>query len=112
MLIVMLRSGFVPLAASRAGGGKNSSPKPAVSDTSLLVMTMAATQVILTVSAITSYHVQIINRISSGYPVWYWWLARSLGGTKTASLGANFVVFMIMYAAIQGALFASFLPPA
>ncbi|RJE25289.1 hypothetical protein PHISCL_02378 [Aspergillus sclerotialis] len=28
--------------------------------------------------AFTSYHVQIINRISSGYPVWYWYIASQL----------------------------------
>ncbi|KAJ8129335.1 hypothetical protein O1611_g4297 [Lasiodiplodia mahajangana] len=73
---------------------------------------MALTQLILTGLAITTYHVQIITRISSGYPLWYWWLARLLSDSKTAGTGRNIVLFMIMYASVQGALFSSFLPPA
>ncbi|KAI1757916.1 GPI mannosyltransferase 2 [Xylaria castorea] len=73
---------------------------------------MALTQLILTALAITTYHIQIITRISSGYPLWYWWLANLLSHSETAGTGKNVVLFMIMYASIQGALFASFLPPA
>ncbi|KAI5918163.1 GPI mannosyltransferase 2 [Camillea tinctor] len=73
---------------------------------------MAASQIVLTALAITNYHIQIITRISSGYPSWYWWLAGLLGNNSTSRLGGNIVIFMIMYAGIQGALFASFLPPA
>ncbi|KAI1419852.1 GPI mannosyltransferase 2 [Xylaria sp. FL1777] len=73
---------------------------------------MALAQLILTVLAITTYHIQIITRISSGYPLWYWWLANLLSDSKTAGTGKNVVMFMIMYASIQGVLFASFLPPA
>ncbi|KAI8635522.1 glycosyltransferase family 76 protein [Xylariaceae sp. FL1651] len=77
-----------------------------------LLRSMASTQVILTALAITSYHIQIITRLSSAYPVWYWWLATQLSRNKTAGFGQNVVLFMVMYASIQGALFASFLPPA
>ncbi|KAI0433776.1 GPI mannosyltransferase 2 [Xylaria sp. FL1042] len=73
---------------------------------------MALAQLILTAFAITTYHIQIITRISSGYPLWYWWLANLLSDSQTASTGGNIVMFMIMYASIQGVLFASFLPPA
>ncbi len=73
---------------------------------------MALVQLVLGALAITTYHVQIITRISSGYPLWYWWLANLLSDSKTAGTGKNVVMFMIMYASIQGALFASFLPPA
>lgn len=77
-----------------------------------LVWCLALAQTVLAVLALTSYHVQIITRISSGYPVWYWWLAASLVNGKDSRLGNGIVVFMVMYASIQGALFASFLPPA
>lgn len=77
-----------------------------------LIRSMASAQLLLTVLAITNYHTQIITRISSGYPLWYLWLANQLSHDKTAGFGKNFVIFMVMYAGIQGALFASFLPPA
>ncbi|KAI1342967.1 GPI mannosyltransferase 2 [Xylariaceae sp. FL0016] len=73
---------------------------------------MASAQLILTALAITTYHIQIITRISSGYPLWYWWLASKLSSKEKARFGGQVVVFMVMYAGIQGALFASFLPPA
>lgn len=78
----------------------------------LVVRSMAFVQVLLVVLAFTSYHVQIITRLSSGYPAWYWWVAATLKNAKTRDMGSGFVVFMVMYAMIQGVLFASFLPPA
>ncbi|KAI1118189.1 GPI mannosyltransferase 2 [Nemania sp. NC0429] len=81
-------------------------------DLAALLRSMASVQLILTATAITNYHVQIITRVSSGYPLWYWWLANLLSDGRTAGTGKNIVLFMIMYASIQGALFASFLPPA
>ncbi|GKT50994.1 GPI mannosyltransferase 2 [Colletotrichum spaethianum] len=81
-----------------------------------LVFSMAAAQVLLAVMAITTYHVQIITRIASGYAVWYWWAAGCLlddsADGKRRHLGGKIVTFSVMYAAIQGVLFASFLPPA
>jgi phosphatidylinositol glycan class V len=76
-----------------------------------LIKSAAIGQVLLALLAVTSYHVQIITRISSGYPLWYWWLASVLSGRKT-SVGKAVLMFMVMYASIQAALFASFLPPA
>lgn len=78
----------------------------------LIVRSMVFAQVLLVVMALTSYHVQIITRLSSGYPAWYWWLAACLRSSKTRAMGSGIVVFMIMYASIQAVLFASFLPPA
>ncbi|KAG8157562.1 hypothetical protein KVR01_012604 [Diaporthe batatas] len=78
----------------------------------LVVRSMIFAQVLLVVMAFTSYHVQIITRLSSGYPAWYWWLAACLRSPKTRGMGSGLVVFMIMYASIQAVLFASFLPPA
>lgn len=78
----------------------------------LFVRALAATQTILAVLAVTNYHVQIISRLSSGYPVWYWWVAACLMDKKRQRLGYGIVMFVTMYAGIQGGLFASFLPPA
>lgn len=78
----------------------------------LLVRTLAATQTFVALLAITNYHVQIINRLASGYLVWYWWIASHILDEKKGGLGSATVVFFVMYAGIQGCLFASFLPPA
>lgn len=109
----MMRSGLDTLfprheVASARGSGVYQLP----SDASLFIGAMAVSQVILTTLAITTYHIQIITRIASGYPLWYWWLAGQLGHSATVKFGGGVVVFMVMYASIQGALFASFLPPA
>ncbi|OCL02726.1 glycosyltransferase family 76 protein [Glonium stellatum] len=81
---------------------------------------LALPQLVLALTTFTSFHVQIINRISSGYPLWYLAIAISLvKGTplyvfgKAQSSASSWVVhWMISYAIIQGGLFASFLPPA
>lgn len=39
---------------------------------------LAVPQLALAVLVLTNQHVQIITRISSGYPLWYWWLASRL----------------------------------
>ncbi|KAF1950980.1 GPI mannosyltransferase 2 [Byssothecium circinans] len=76
-------------------------------------------QLVLAITAATSFHVQIINRISSGYPMWYLSIARWIPSRKVTSENGTsskkvviIVRGMIMYAIIQGALFANFLPPA
>lgn len=117
MLLVMARSGIdlwkVASTRKKAGG------KPAASESvnpqqSALLQCMAASQLLLAFMAFTSYHVQIVSRLSSAYPVWYWWLAQGLGSSdgSRSKLAGGLVVFMVMYASIQGILFASFLPPA
>lgn len=107
MLVVLIRAGVDQLRSRDVPVAD----KPAESTRLLsLLQSAAVAQVLLAVLAATSYHVQIITRISSGYPLWYWWLAGCLiRGEKT---GSRVVVFMVMYASIQGALFTSFLPPA
>lgn len=74
---------------------------------------IAAPQLVLATLAVTSYHVQIITRISSGYPYWYLWLSlvNSLGAYRPQML-KGVVTWMVLYAAIQAGLYASFLPPA
>jgi phosphatidylinositol glycan class V len=107
MLLILTRSGVEHLTDRRV----LVPGKPAESARLLsLLQSAAAAQVLLAVLAVTSYHVQIITRISSGYPLWYWWVAGCLiRGEKT---GSRIVMFMVIYASIQGALFTSFLPPA
>lgn len=81
---------------------------------------LAIPQMVLALLAFTTYHVQIITRLSSGYPIWYWWLAHMILQDdedfvvfgKRMKLSALIVRWIVMYAVIQGGLFASFLPPA
>lgn len=105
MLFVMGKSGKDILLFSSSRTNQNP-------DHQLLVASIVAAQLILVLLAFTSYHVQIITRLSSGYPAWYWWVAACLRRPKTQALGRGLVVFAVMYASIQGVSFASFLPPA
>jgi phosphatidylinositol glycan class V len=91
-----------------------------------LLRSLAAPQLVLAILALTSYHVQIVTRISSGYCIWYFWLAHSLLVSREESpnpkadktncwrLGRpiEMVIYIVLYAAVQGGLFSSFLPPA
>ncbi|KAI0477609.1 glycosyltransferase family 76 protein [Xylariaceae sp. FL0804] len=111
MLYLLAKSGVElfsrpSVLAERSGGSRLSASNET------MVRSMAASQIILTVLAITTYHIQIITRISSGYPLWYWWLAGVLADQKQSRFGGAVVVYMVMYAGIQASLFASFLPPA
>lgn len=93
----------------------------------------ALPQLVLVALAATSFHCQIINRISSGYPIWYLILAIEMveggaDGEGQPALGlfrmlGNYdrlpfarpkwvVRGMVMYAVVQAALYGSFLPPA
>ncbi|CAK7211173.1 ER membrane glycoprotein subunit of the GPI transamidase complex-like protein [Sporothrix curviconia] len=100
-------NGNVPSTQKEDGHGRVFDPRLGP-----LVQCMTAIQFLLATMAFTSYHVQIISRLSSAYPVWYWWLAQGLMGGPRSKLSGGIVVFMVMYASIQGILFASFLPPA
>ncbi|KAK6438192.1 ER membrane glycoprotein subunit of the GPI transamidase complex-like protein [Oleoguttula sp. CCFEE 5521] len=95
---------------------------------------LALPQMLLVGLAFSSFHVQIVNRISSGYPLWYAMLAMAVHGEADPSAGKNYTVgryalfsrlgkwsgvaaqwtvrVMVLYAVVQAALFASFLPPA
>ncbi|KAG0648638.1 Glycosylphosphatidylinositol-anchor biosynthesis 18 [Hyphodiscus hymeniophilus] len=75
-----------------------------------ILRNLAVSQLMLTCLTFTSAHVQIITRISSAYPVCLWYLAAQL--RKESSLARNVVRYMVIYAVVQGGLFASFLPPA
>ncbi|GFF23228.1 hypothetical protein IFM58399_00216 [Aspergillus lentulus] len=85
-----------------------------------LLPRLAIIQALLAVLAFTSYHVQIINRLSSGYPLWYWHLAAELisdlessqSTNEGISISAVAIQAMVIYGLIQAVLFGSFLPPA
>ncbi|PVH89899.1 glycosyltransferase family 76 protein [Cadophora sp. DSE1049] len=72
---------------------------------------LAITQLSLVVLTLSTAHVQIITRISSAFPVWLWYGAMASQDGKTKLVG-GFVRFMVIYALVQGGLYASFLPPA
>ncbi|OAP59664.1 hypothetical protein AYL99_06962 [Fonsecaea erecta] len=74
------------------------------------LLSLALPQLVLAVLALTSYHVQIITRLSSGYPLWYIWLATEL---QTEPKRSSVVIrWMVIYGLVQAGLYASFLPPA
>jgi len=94
---------------------------------------LALPQLILAIMALTSFHVQIINRISSGCALWYLVLAIAVNDVRSndrtsrrsggPAVGAWSMLFkgrrtevlvrlMVGYAVVQGGLYASFLPPA
>ena len=100
---------------------------------SRLLLSMALAQALLALLTLTTYHVQVVTRLSSAYPVWYMWLAAALCSERESEdkdsaedernralvpgpLGRKYawgiVKYMVLYASIQGALFACFLPPA
>ena len=110
MLFILIKSGFDvardPLQSLRSLKSNNGE------DYRLLVRTLAATQAVIALLAITNYHVQIVNRMSSGYPVWYWWVASCLTDEKRQAWGRIIFMSMVMYAGVQSGLFSSFLPPA
>lgn len=77
-----------------------------------LAFHLAVPELLLSLLALTSYHVQIITRISSGYVLWYFGLARSISEAPKAQASKYGVRLIILYALVQAALFSAFLPPA
>lgn len=147
LLAILFYTGYLALlklASLVPQGRSQSGRKLAISDTQIfrhVLPRFALPQLVLAVMAATSFHVQIINRISSGYPVWYILLAiamhntsstintqKSNNSTKRVSDAAGrvgswsllvksqhlqwIVRGMVAYAIVQGGLYASFLPPA
>ncbi|KAH6648153.1 GPI mannosyltransferase 2 [Truncatella angustata] len=112
MVYLLTKSGWESLARALDSARQQRHMSTLLSDTSVLVGSMALTQLLLAGAAVTTYHIQVITRLSSGYPLWYFWLAQNLGKSETSKTAGGVVMYMVMYATIQGALFASFLPPA
>lgn len=102
-LALLLYSSFTSISLSSYGLDEKNRGRRLISQ-------LAVPQMVLAGLAITNYHVQVITRLSSGYPWLYIWLAKHLcQGSRLAQWATR---FFMMYALIQGALFASFLPPA
>ncbi|KAL1965050.1 hypothetical protein VTN77DRAFT_6110 [Rasamsonia byssochlamydoides] len=124
MLAVLCQSAFSALQKPLAEQIYLSSARDASSQKTRLrqscLARLAITQGLLAIMALTSYHVQIINRISSGYPLWYWYLASlALDKTKPSQptpagrhLFSAATQGMVIYGLVQAVLFGSFLPPA
>lgn len=77
-----------------------------------LLWVLALPQLVLALLALTSYHVQIITRLSSGYPLWYIWLAGRICDTAYHRISKAVFRWMVIYTMVQAGLYASFLPPA
>lgn len=84
-----------------------------------VVLRLAIPQLVLAVVTLTTSHVQIITRLSSGYPVWYWWVASLMGEKREVvmfgrkwQLARVISRWMVVYAIVHAGLFVSFLPPA
>lgn len=114
MFAVMILSGLWGLNSgpaemlSQEQDGVKQSPVENRVPTKALVRNMAVSQLLLTLLTLTGAHVQIISRISSSYPVWIWYVGHLATSSKVEYLSR----FMVIYAMVQGGLFASFLPPA
>ncbi|KAM0331354.1 hypothetical protein ACHAQA_003026 [Verticillium albo-atrum] len=67
MLSIMIKSGLDLL---QSPGGVGGSVRQLDLRTGVLVRSMAASQVLLAVLALSNYHVQVITRLASAYPVW------------------------------------------
>ena len=126
MLFILLRSGLWALQGCSneevsvdEGNQKSIEVIPSLRINQGIARRFATPQIVIAALALTSHHVQIITRLSSGYPVWYWWLASLiLEDRQISSMGRKWNVafiisrWMVIYAIVQGGLFASFLPPA
>lgn len=129
MLYLLCQSSLFFINTHKASSGESwfagqsalSSTKPSFIHSSLI--RLAVPQAVLAFAALTSYHVQIINRLASGYPVWYWYLAslaesEANRNRKHRFPGSHRGTFslvtqaIVLYGLIQGVLFGSFLPPA
>ncbi|OJD40661.1 glycosyltransferase family 76 protein [Diplodia corticola] len=89
-------------------------------ETAHLLVAFSIPQLALALLAVTNFHIQIVNRISSGYPLWYLAIASGMDCVNDPLSVAfaskdtcnSLARLMVIYAIVQGALFASFLPPA
>lgn len=134
MLAVMIKSSIWAM-----GMETNSMPQvqsssmtvPSAKTESHLLRSLAVPQLLLALLALTTAHVQIITRLSSGYCIWYFWLAALLSNSNTNGSvekspgstpintrrlrhdgASSLVMYIVIYAVVQAGLFSSFLPPA
>jgi phosphatidylinositol glycan class V len=65
-------------------------------------------QIIFTILAITSMHVQIVTRVMTCFPSIYWYTATEISNGKGKWIQSYFVY----YGLAQAVLYGAFLPPA
>lgn len=114
MYIVLTRSGLWALnfdSSPKQGQSEKTQKTKEVGSAQQVLRNLAITQLSLVALTLATAHVQIITRISSAFPVWLWYGSMASQDGKSRLVG-SFVKFMVLYALIQGALYASFLPPA
>ncbi|KAH0012936.1 DUF409 domain protein, partial [Aureobasidium melanogenum] len=136
MLCVLISTGFVAPTLNLEPPGR---PKPENSrHKSVYIACLTLPQILVAFLALTTFHVQIINRIATGYPIWYIVLAAAFVSPNMVGRvdktvrkdGQSSIVAtlkhqlskqstqqlvvrgMLMYSMIQGGLYASFMPPA
>ena len=121
MLIILFASSLDRLLNNRPQTGSTEKANASNLDADLknrVMLRLAIPQLLLALTALTTSHVQIITRLASGSPLWYIWIADQISsGTKDQAREAKswtgvVVRWMVIYAMVQGGLFASFLPPA
>jgi len=124
LFLVSARAALLDDFSRIFGAGTDNNLKPQqMADTTLkdsICRRFALPQLALAGLALTTLHVQIITRLSSGYPLWYIFTSSLICGTRKdkdvggkQSIWSTLIVrWMVMYALIQGVLFAGFLPPA
>ncbi|ODV91074.1 glycosyltransferase family 76 protein [Tortispora caseinolytica NRRL Y-17796] len=73
-------------------------------------------QMMMLISAIFMWHVQIITRVASCLPIAYWYIAEMIShGARNPSIakGSRYAVYyFILWTLSQAVLFAAFMPPA
>lgn len=115
MFCILMKSGLwawtFSSRKSPTTGKEQADQVSASADAFNFVRSFGVSQLLLTALTLTTAHVQIITRISSAYPVWLWYVAISAQKSNGWMVG-HMVQFVVMYAVVQGGLFASFLPPA
>lgn len=130
-IVALERTNLMAMVQDTLGKGKGSDKKAPAETTAQtrfvgFMFRFALPQVILATLALTSFHVQILNRISSGYPVWYIVLAIAIHADTSRLSAKKYGFFlgwltqhstwivraMVVYAIVQGGLYASFMPPA
>lgn len=110
MLTIMIASGLWGVGVGATTGGQ------VIVFEKDTLRKLAFSQILLACMAIVSYHVQVITRLSSGYIVWYWWVAYRMSSGVRVEEGTDWskwvVRYMVVYGVVQGVLFSGFLPPA
>ena len=69
---------LLQLKASSSSSYSSSSSHLSPRNFNSILRRAAIPQLLLATLALFVYHVQIITRLASGYPAWYWWIAESL----------------------------------